>query len=247
MVPASPSPSPLPLMFALLLAYCLTANPFRRYNVLGRFWRPDWATFREIFRVGFPIGGAVVMETGLFATSTLFMGLIGTAAAGGAPDRAAAGQHRLHGAAGPEPRRHHPRRPRRRVPATGPVRASPAGSPAAWAPRSWPPMAVLFAAVPGPLVGLFLDPATPGGCRRLRLRRRLPAHRRPVPAGRRPAGDRHRQPARAQGHRRADVAGGVRLLGRGLPDLLAAGLPHGARRHRHLDRPRLRPGDRGRW
>ena len=29
--------------------------------------------------MGFPIGGAVVMETGLFATSTLFMGLIGTA------------------------------------------------------------------------------------------------------------------------------------------------------------------------
>ena len=29
--------------------------------------------------MGFPIGGAVVMETGLFAASTLFMGLIGTA------------------------------------------------------------------------------------------------------------------------------------------------------------------------
>ena len=67
------------LMFGLLLAYCLTARPFRRYNVLGRFWRPDWATFREILRVGLPIGGAVVMETGLFAISTLFMGLIGTA------------------------------------------------------------------------------------------------------------------------------------------------------------------------
>ncbi len=67
------------LMFGLLLAYCLLVTPFRRYDVLGRFWRPDWATFREIYRVGFPIGGAVVMETGLFATSTLFMGLIGTA------------------------------------------------------------------------------------------------------------------------------------------------------------------------
>ena len=33
------------LMFALLLGYSLIATPFRRYNVLGRFWRPDFATF----------------------------------------------------------------------------------------------------------------------------------------------------------------------------------------------------------
>ena len=67
------------LMFVLLLVYCLRARPFRRYNVLGRFWRPDWATFREILVLGLPIGAAVVLETGLFATATLLMGLIGTA------------------------------------------------------------------------------------------------------------------------------------------------------------------------
>ena len=33
------------LMFGLLLGYCLTAAPFRRYNVLGRFWRPDCRYF----------------------------------------------------------------------------------------------------------------------------------------------------------------------------------------------------------
>jgi MATE family multidrug resistance protein len=67
------------LMFLLLLGYCLAVHPFRRFAVLGRFWRPDWPTFREILRVGLPIGGAVLMETGLFALSTLLMGLIGTA------------------------------------------------------------------------------------------------------------------------------------------------------------------------
>lgn len=67
------------LEFGVLLAYCLTTTPLRRYHVLARFWRPDWPIFREILRVGLPIGGAVVMETGLFAISTLFMGLIGTA------------------------------------------------------------------------------------------------------------------------------------------------------------------------
>jgi MATE family multidrug resistance protein len=67
------------LMFLLLLAYCLSVRPFRRFAVLGRFWRPDLPTFREILRVGLPIGGAVLMETGLFAISTLLMGLVGTA------------------------------------------------------------------------------------------------------------------------------------------------------------------------
>lgn len=66
------------LMFLFLLAYCLRAPPFRRYAILGRFWRPDWATFAEIWRVGLPIGGAVVLEVSLFAMGALLMGLIGT-------------------------------------------------------------------------------------------------------------------------------------------------------------------------
>jgi MATE family multidrug resistance protein len=67
------------LMFLSLLVYCLRAKPFRRYAVLGRFWRPDWAIFREVLHVGLPIGGAVLLEVGLFAVATLLMGLIGTA------------------------------------------------------------------------------------------------------------------------------------------------------------------------
>lgn len=67
------------VMFLLLLGYCLAVQPFRRYAVLGRFWRPDWPTFREILRLGLPIGGAILMEVGLFALATLLMGLVGTA------------------------------------------------------------------------------------------------------------------------------------------------------------------------
>ena len=52
------------LQFAVLLAHCLTTAPLRRYHVLVRLRRPDWPIFREILRVGLPIGGAVVM--GLF-------------------------------------------------------------------------------------------------------------------------------------------------------------------------------------
>lgn len=66
------------LMFLFLLIYCLRARPFRRFAILGRFWRPDWPTFREVFRVGLPIGCAVVLEVSLFAMAALLMGLIGT-------------------------------------------------------------------------------------------------------------------------------------------------------------------------
>ena len=39
----------------------------------------DWARFREIFRIGLPIGVTLVMEVGLFASAGFLMGLIGTA------------------------------------------------------------------------------------------------------------------------------------------------------------------------
>ena len=67
------------LMFAGLLAYVLIDRQFRRYQVLGRFWRPDWVRFREIFRLGLPIGMTLIMEVGLFATPGYLMGWIGTA------------------------------------------------------------------------------------------------------------------------------------------------------------------------
>jgi MATE family multidrug resistance protein len=67
------------LMFAGLLAYVLIDRQFRRYQVLGRFWRPDWVRFLEIFRLGLPIGMTLIMEVGLFATSGYLMGWIGTA------------------------------------------------------------------------------------------------------------------------------------------------------------------------
>lgn len=67
------------LMFAILLAHCLLAEPFRRFDVMAGILRPDFAIFREIVQVGLPIGGAVLLEVGLFASATLLMGLIGTA------------------------------------------------------------------------------------------------------------------------------------------------------------------------
>lgn len=66
-------------MFAALAAYASVRPPFRRYAVLNRFWRPDWAIFREILKVGLPIGGMLLMEVGLFAGAAFLMGWIGAA------------------------------------------------------------------------------------------------------------------------------------------------------------------------
>lgn len=65
-------------MTLLLLAYVLWDRQFRRYALLGRLWRPDWPRFREILRIGFPIGLMWVIEIGVFAAALFLMGLIGT-------------------------------------------------------------------------------------------------------------------------------------------------------------------------
>nr|WP_295886110.1 MATE family efflux transporter [uncultured Devosia sp.] len=66
------------LMFALMLAYVLRHRRFRRFYVLMRFWKPDWPRFREIFRIGIPIGLTVLAEVGLFTAAALLMGRLGT-------------------------------------------------------------------------------------------------------------------------------------------------------------------------
>jgi multidrug resistance protein, MATE family len=66
-------------LFVGLLGYILVDRQFRRFHILGYFWRADWARFREIFRIGLPIGMTLVMEVGLFAAAGFLMGLIGTA------------------------------------------------------------------------------------------------------------------------------------------------------------------------
>ena len=59
----------------LVIAY--TQRPFRKYRVLGRFWRPDWPLFRELIVVGAPMSGSFLLEFGLFASAAVFVGWIG--------------------------------------------------------------------------------------------------------------------------------------------------------------------------
>lgn len=65
------------VMFVTMLVYVLRHRRFRRFYVLLRFWKPDWPRFREIFRIGTPIGLTVLAEVGLFTSAALLMGRIG--------------------------------------------------------------------------------------------------------------------------------------------------------------------------
>lgn len=66
-------------MFFVLLAYILRDRRFRRYRLLVRFWRADWARYRELWALGLPIGLTKLAEAGLFAATGFLIGLIGVA------------------------------------------------------------------------------------------------------------------------------------------------------------------------
>jgi len=65
------------LMMGALLVWVLRDRRFRRYRLLGRFWRPDWPRFREVLVLGVPISLTLTFEVSLFGVGTLLMGLIG--------------------------------------------------------------------------------------------------------------------------------------------------------------------------
>lgn len=66
------------VMFGALLAFVLRHRKLKRFHILMRFWKPDWPRFREIFRIGTPIGLTVLAEVGLFTAAALLMGRIST-------------------------------------------------------------------------------------------------------------------------------------------------------------------------
>ncbi len=65
------------LSAAVLIAYAALLPALRRYTLWARFWRPDWAAMRQVWRLGWPIGVALVAEAGLFAASAVMMGWFG--------------------------------------------------------------------------------------------------------------------------------------------------------------------------
>ena len=67
-------------MCAAAIWVCYALRPFRKFRVLGRFWRSDWRLFWRLIVIGGPIAGTFSLEYGVFAAAALLMGSIGTAA-----------------------------------------------------------------------------------------------------------------------------------------------------------------------
>lgn len=66
-------------LMVLGMALVLTRDrQFRRYQLFGNFWRPDWARFRGVWSLGLPIAVAFGLEGGVFSIAVLLMGLIDT-------------------------------------------------------------------------------------------------------------------------------------------------------------------------
>jgi multidrug resistance protein, MATE family len=61
---------------AVWIAYA--SGPFKKYQILGRCWRCDWALLGRLFWVGAPISGSFLLEYGVFAAAALLMGWLGT-------------------------------------------------------------------------------------------------------------------------------------------------------------------------
>ena len=64
--------------FILLVAWVAREADFRRYHIFSRLSRPDPITFKELFRIGWPIGASMGIETSLFMLTVIMMGWIGT-------------------------------------------------------------------------------------------------------------------------------------------------------------------------
>jgi MATE family multidrug resistance protein len=67
------------LTLLVLLVIVVRERRLRRFALFGRMWRPDWARFRDVLRIGVPIGTTLVLESAMFSAAIMMMGWIGTA------------------------------------------------------------------------------------------------------------------------------------------------------------------------
>ncbi|WP_210494239.1 MATE family efflux transporter [Microvirga antarctica] len=64
-------------MFVALAIVISHDRQLRRYHLFGRFWRPDWARYRGLWRIGLPIALTMAFEVTIFNAAALLMGRLG--------------------------------------------------------------------------------------------------------------------------------------------------------------------------
>lgn len=68
------------VMLLLMVGVVYRDRQFRRYHLLGRWWRSDWPRFAQMTRIGTPIAISHAFEAGVFSAAVMLMGWISTAA-----------------------------------------------------------------------------------------------------------------------------------------------------------------------
>ena len=66
-------------LFCILLFYSRIARPFRGFNIFGRLGTIDRPYFKELVRIGWPMGISHGLEAGLFSVTALLVGRLGVA------------------------------------------------------------------------------------------------------------------------------------------------------------------------
>jgi MATE family multidrug resistance protein len=74
------SAASLNISFIAIVAATLLVPALRRYRPFHRFFEVDWPTFVELFKLGVPIGLAMLVEMAFFSGSSLIMGYFGAPA-----------------------------------------------------------------------------------------------------------------------------------------------------------------------
>ncbi len=64
-------------MCAAALWVCYSQHPFKKYQVLGRFWRYDGHLMKQLVVIGTPMAATFLLEYGLFGGAGLVVGLFG--------------------------------------------------------------------------------------------------------------------------------------------------------------------------
>ena len=65
------------MMFAALAIYTFTSRHFRDFRLYSAGLRIDGPVFKEIFRLGAPVAGISLMESGMFVAVSIIMGVLG--------------------------------------------------------------------------------------------------------------------------------------------------------------------------
>lgn len=71
------------VMFLGMLVFTMKHKPYQRFEIFSSFRWPEWKYFREILRVGIPIGLSSTMEVTMFAVVSLLMGSLSAVAVAG--------------------------------------------------------------------------------------------------------------------------------------------------------------------